>query len=83
MLDIVGVEVLPLESKHYSTDVRVEVKGSVGKHYSLIVSISGYYPVPSAREIQRGWEPDWGMDHTESSAHWFIARTIEKALRGE
>lgn len=79
---VINTEILPLRQKHYSTDLIVTV-GIEGDQYEMGVSISGYAPNPSIREIKAGWEPDFGMDHVESEAHWRIAEVIHKALTGE
>lgn len=69
------VEIQPLESKHYETCLIVEVDRRPFK-----VSICGYGPKPSQREIDNGWEPEYGMDHVESEEHLFLAHKIMGAL---
>lgn len=81
-IKITDANLIPLKSKHYSTDVIVGVDVD-GITYNLIVAVSGYAPNASCREKSRGWEPDWGMDHTESESHLFIAQKIINALTGE
>jgi hypothetical protein len=78
-MKVIDVNLMPLPSKHYSTDVWVTVSVE-GHEYSLLVSVAGYAPKASSREIERGWEPDWGMDHTESEAHLDIAQRVVTAL---
>ena len=76
----VDLAVLPL--KHYSTDLYVTVESDEGYEYVFTVSISGYGPKPSFRELERGWEPDWGMDHVESDVHLFLAEAARSYLKG-
>jgi hypothetical protein len=82
MMDMKAVEatLLPLPSKHYETQVEVLVKDDNGGHWNFIVSVSGYGPRPSKRALDRGWEPDWGMDHVESDIHLYLADKIAAAL---
>ena len=79
-IKVTSVELPPLEGKHYSTDLDVELSVN-GNPYYFRVDICGYAPNASQREKDRGWEPDWGMDHTESEAHLFLAQKILKALK--
>ena len=72
---ITEVEIEPLRSKHYETILYVVANG-----YGFSISISGYYPKPSLREIEGGWEPDEGMDHVESEVHYGLATLIANAL---
>ena len=76
---VIDAQLMPLPSKHYSTDVEVTVSVQ-GHEYSLLVSVAGYAPNASSREKERGWEPDWGMDHTESEAHLDIAKMVVTTL---
>jgi len=78
-MKIVDVNIRPLASKHYSTDLEVTVLVD-GNEYTIMVSIAGYTPHASHREKARGWEPDWGMDHTESETHLALAHLIAHAL---
>ena len=78
-MKVLEVYIRPLDSKHYATDVEVKIEVD-GKQYTLLVSIAGYAPNPSIREKFRGWEPDWGMDHVESEAHYMVAQSIASAL---
>jgi len=80
-IEITAVELLPLERKHYATEVSVGLTIN-GEVYTFRADVCGYAPQASSRERDRGWEPDWGMDHTESEAHLFIANRIVKALKG-
>ena len=82
MIKTKGAKLLPLGCKHYSTEVEVVAEVD-GKDYTFYVSISGYAPNASYREVMAGWEPDWGMDHTESEAHLHIAERIIGALTTE
>ena len=77
MNDIVVSEVFiePLPSKHYSTDLSVDVVVD-GNTYTMSISISRYAPNASYREKARVWMPDWGMDHTESEVHIYLAHKI-------
>lgn len=74
-------EVAPLGGKHYDTQVHVDVTDN-RVCYPFTISISGYHPQPSKREIDKGWEPDCGMDHVESEVHLLLAEVIKKALEG-
>ncbi len=82
MSDIVVSEVFiePLPSKHYSTDLSVDVVVD-GETYTMSISIFGYAPNASYREKARGWMPDWEMDHTESEAHIYLAHKIAGVLQ--
>lgn len=68
----------PLKSKHYSTDIPLEVNGN-----NFLIRISGNGTKPSKREIDRGWEPEHGMDHTESEEHTYLASLILLKLTEE
>ena len=81
-LKVVSVELDPLPSKHYDTTLSVVVEVE-GTDYNLSVSVAGYAPKASRREVERGWNPDWGMDHTESESHLAIAELICEALKKE
>ena len=72
-MKITKLELADLPCKHYSTDLYVTVESDEGEDYVFTVSISGYGPKPSSRELERGWEPDHGMDHVESEMHLFLA----------
>lgn len=78
-MKVVTTYLEPLRSKHYDTgiDVEIEKDGSV---YDLRISISGYYPKPSKRELEKGWDPEFGMDHVENEAELFLAEKIVEAL---
>jgi hypothetical protein len=77
---ISDVCILPLPSKHYSTDLRVTVLVG-GEEYNLKILIAGYAPHPSERELAKGWDYFDGMDHTESETHLELAHIIESALK--
>lgn len=70
-----SVELLPLPSKHYSTEVEVYVNNRYFR-----VDVCGYGPKPSKRELDNGWIPEYGMDHVESEEHLFLANLIKEAL---
>lgn len=74
-MKVVAVSLRPLPGKFYSTEIGLVVNLD-GHNYNLYIEISGYAPVASTREIARGWEPEDGMDHTESEAHYRIAKAI-------
>lgn len=78
-MKVLNVFIRPLETKHYATDVEVEVEVD-GEQYPLVVSIAGYAPKPSIRARLQGWEPDRGMDHVESESHHMIAQLIASTL---
>lgn len=73
----------PLESKHYLTEVVVYVEDAHGREWTVGVDIHGYYPNPSQREFDDGWEPDRGMDHVETEAEYKIALAVAEALKGK
>ena len=77
---ISDVCILPLPSKHYSTDLCVTVLVGGGA-YDFKISIAGYAPYPSERELAKGWDYYDGMDHTESATHLELAHIIESALK--
>jgi hypothetical protein len=79
-MNVVAVNLRPLPSKHYSTEIGLVVNLD-GHNYNLYIEISGYAPVASTREIARGWDPEDGMDHTESEAHYRIAKAICACLK--
>jgi hypothetical protein len=84
-MKIVDANIRPLASKHYSTNLEVTVLVD-GNEYTMLVSIAGYAPHASHREKVKGWEPDWGMDHTESETHLALAHLIANTfaeLKGE
>ena len=76
-MKITKVELADLPCKHYRTDLYATVESDEGEEYVFTVSISGYGPKPSSREIEKGWEPDWGMDHVESEMHLFLAQAVD------
>lgn len=81
-MKIKSVTLEPLRGKHYSTDLVVEVYDDFGFPNDIVITISGYYPSPSKREIDKGWEPDDGMDHVETQAEYALALIIKEALEG-
>lgn len=72
-----SIEIKPLESKHYSTDVSVVFYD--GSFCMVSVFGSGFYP--SERELLNGQEPDYGLDHVETDIVYEVAQVIEKALK--
>lgn len=79
-MKVVAANLRPLPGKFYSTEVNLVVNVD-GWNYNLFIDISGYAPVASTREIARGWDPEDGMDHTESEAHYRIAKAICACLK--
>ena len=82
-MKIKSVTLEPLRFKHYATEIIVEVYDEFGFPNDMCVSVSGYFPSPSQREIDKGWEPDYGMDHVETEAEYKIALAIVEALNGK
>ena len=78
-MKVVDVNILPLDQKHYSTDIGLTVEVD-GNNYTLVISVAGYAPNASSREKAKGWIPDWGMDHVESETHLMIAHKIATTL---
>lgn len=80
------VKLVPLESKHYSTEIEVEVGGNdwdkVGTNFKI--TIAGYGSKPSMREYEKGCYSlqliGEGMDHVESEEHYQLASIILEAL---
>jgi hypothetical protein len=79
-MKVVAANLRPLPGKFYSTEIGLVVNLD-GHNYNLYIEISGYAPVASTREIARGWDPEDGMDHTESEAHYRIAKAICACLK--
>lgn len=75
---ITNVELIPLGGKHYATEVFVEVNGN-----QFRVDICGYGSRPSQRELDNGWEYDYGMDHVEGEEHLFLANLVMEALKND
>ena len=82
-MKIKSVSLEPLKFKHYATEILVEVYDEFGFPNDLYISISGYSPKASQREVDKGWEPDYGMDHVESEAGYKVALAIVEALNGK
>ena len=84
-MKISNVELEPLPSKHYETTIIVTF--DVGQYrknrIKFCVNICGDGTSPSQRELDRGWEPDYGVDHVESEEHLFLAQKIIDALQRE
>jgi hypothetical protein len=81
MVKILNARLQPLDCKHYDTSIHIDLEDDMGQEHYMTISISGYYSKPSERELDRGWEPDWGMDHVESEAHLELANKIMEALQ--
>lgn len=78
-IKIKNSHIKPLCDKHYTTDVQVTAEID-GENYTMTIQISGYAPNASERAKELGWEPDWGMDHTESELHLYLAQKINETL---
>lgn len=78
---IKSVELEPLARKHYTTDVRVCVEDAWGDDYIIGIKVCGYFPAPSQRELDKGWDIEDGMDHVETHAEHMIALAIVEALK--
>lgn len=81
-MKIVSVELKPLPSKHYHTEIDVTVEDASENRYKIGVDVYGYFPEPSQRELDNGWDIDYGMDHVETHAEYTIALAIVEALKG-
>ena len=81
-MKVLHVGISPLPSKHYYTEVIVKLVGSKGLA-NMRIEISGYYPEPSRRELENGWESEFGMDHVENEAHLVLAEMIVEALKAQ
>lgn len=77
-MNITDVELEELSGKHYETRIHLLVDD-----LPFTVFVAGHGSGPSAREIEKRWEPDWGMDHVESEEHMVIANLIVEALKGQ
>ena len=75
-MEVTDVYLVPLSGKYYTTEVIVETDNG-----SVFIEISSGNYKPSQREIDKGWEPDDGMDHVESEYSYEIAKKIVKALK--
>lgn len=77
------IQLTPLPTKHYSTEIQVEVGGNgwdeEGRNF--LISISGAGSKPSVREYEKGYYPEDGMNHVESEEHYELATLIMEALR--
>ena len=72
------VTLIPLEGKYYSTELLVEDENWEG---SVYITVAGHPTwTPSPREIENGWEPDYGMDHVEDHGTYNVALIIKEAL---
>lgn len=80
-MKVTKLELEELPSKHYSTDLYATVESDEGEEYVFTVSILGEGSVPSSRELESGWEPDWGMNHVESDVHLFLADKVRAFLK--
>jgi hypothetical protein len=81
-MKIKSVELRHLDpyGKYYETEVLVKVEDEIWRCFTIRIDITGYYPKPSQREIDNGWEPDEGMDHVEPEACHLIAEMIVDCL---
>jgi len=70
------VEIEPLECKHYSTNIHADLPNNESIH----VKVAGYNSKPSPRELDNGWEPDYGMDHVEGDKVYEVACRIKELL---
>ena len=75
-MKILFSEIEPLRGKHYETTVHVDVFYE-GRTSTFRLDICGTGSMPSDREIERGWEPDYGMDHVESQEAYLLAKILE------
>lgn len=80
-MKVKSIELKPLERKHYTTELNIFVEAEYGQEWRIGVDVYGYYPKPSQREIDAGWEPDMGFDHVETEAEHKIALAIVEALK--
>jgi len=81
---ITKVELTPLRSKHYETQLTVWVGGNGWDNDGIpfTLSIAGMGTKPSVRELERGYYTDEGMNHVESKEHLLIAEAVlEKLLQ--
>ena len=69
-------EIEPLKGKHYSTKVSIQLPN--GEYIG--VEVYGCNKNPSQREIDNGWEPDYGMDHVEGDKVYEVAIKIKALL---
>lgn len=82
-MKVTNVELKPLETKHYMTQLNIFVEDEDGQEWRIGAEVYGYFPKPSQRELDTGWEPDYGMDHVETDAEHKIALAIVEALTGK
>lgn len=67
-----------LRGKYYSTEIVAYTEG----HDPTYISIVGYgNGKPSQRELDRGYNEDYGMDHVESDSSYQVALKILEALK--
>jgi len=83
MIRVGHIQIEPLSSKHYSTNLSVEVGGNGWDKggYRFTITISGVGTQPSIREYEKGYYEDDGMNHVESQEHYELAVVIMDALR--
>jgi hypothetical protein len=79
MIEIKSVKIKPLPSKFYETEIDVCLTEG-GSEFDFTITISGYHDKPSEREYANDYHPDFGMNHVESEAHYFLAEVIRDAL---
>jgi len=77
------VTIKPLPQKHYYTELEVKYEdGSC----AVVHIFDGYTcggSIPSDREIDSGWEPEFGTDHVESATVYETALLIKESLEGK
>jgi len=79
------IEVLPLDSKYYSTEIRLKLNGNgwdfEGTDAGITIWADG--DNPSIRELEKGYYSDDGMNHVETEEAYRLAMAIVKALKNE
>ena len=81
MVKVIGVEHVPLSGKYYETSILVDVEDMFGFKHQVTINLFGDDCYPSERELDKGWEPDYGMDHVETEATHIVASIIVEALK--
>jgi hypothetical protein len=77
MLDL-NVELKPLDSKYYETELVLTFEHLPNPIYIRLAGRPTGYP--SEREIENGWEPEYGMDHVEDELVYQVALSIKDYL---
>ena len=78
-MKILSSEIEPIRGKYYETSIHVEVSYE-GRTSTFRIDICGSGSTPSDREIEHGWEPDYGIDHVESQEAYLLAQKIVETL---